>query len=67
MEKVLSTVSVVGGIILAFLGIGMMLMEGATEEKSELMETILMTLLFFTGGVTMLYVIKSNSGKGKTE
>ena len=67
MEKVLGTVSFVGGIIIVFLGVGMVLMEGATEEKSEVLKTTLMTLLFITGTTTMLYVTKTGLGKGKPD
>ena len=66
MEKTLGTISFVGGIIIIFLGLGMVLMEGSGKEKSETLEMTLMALLFVTGSTTMLYVWKSGLGKGKT-
>lgn len=65
MEKVLGQISFIGGIIIVFLGLGMVLMEGSGNEKSETLEITLMTLLFITGTTTMLYVWKSGLGKGK--
>lgn len=61
MEKVTGIFSFYGGIVLVFLGVGLMLMDGDQNATYHQLQSFLMTLVFLLGTSTFAHILISAS------
>ncbi|MCV9387821.1 hypothetical protein [Reichenbachiella ulvae] len=65
IEKLVGILSFTGGVIIVFMGVGVLVIRGVTGEIPEIAEYILMLLIVVFGCSTAAHVITSGLGKGK--